>query len=89
MLVSAKRTIIAISILASCVLLLFTSQLNREHIGSAFFNSWRNQTLGTGNGFEAPWTTEQEGARFAYVQYATDTDYLCNAIGLLMCDSVL
>ncbi|KAJ5687300.1 hypothetical protein N7536_009919 [Penicillium majusculum] len=80
MLVSAKRTIIAISILASCVLLLFTSQLNREHIGSAFSNSWRNQTLGTGNGFEAPWTTEQESARFAYVQYATDTDYLCNAM---------
>lgn len=26
------------------------------------------------------WTTEQEKPRFAYVQYATDFDYLCNAV---------
>lgn len=26
------------------------------------------------------WTTEQEEPRFAYVQYATDKNYLCSAV---------
>lgn len=95
MLLSAKRTIIATSVLASCVLLLLTSQLSRERTGSSFSAIWNNQTLEAWNnqtqgwkGFKAPWTTEQEFVRFAYVQYATDIDYLCNAVGLMMCDSV-
>lgn len=30
------------------------------------------------------WTTEELEPRFAYVQYATDIDYLCNAVSLII-----
>ncbi|KAH8665555.1 nucleotide-diphospho-sugar transferase [Ilyonectria robusta] len=34
--------------------------------------------LGSWPGFRPSWTTEQLEPRFAYAQYATDLDYLCN-----------
>ena len=36
-------------------------------------------------GFKASWTTEQEEPRFAYAQYATTLDYLCNAVSWSRC----
>ncbi|KAK4861590.1 hypothetical protein LT330_003625 [Penicillium expansum] len=79
MLLSAKRTIIAVFVLASCGLL-FLTQRKREHTALTVPTSWSNQTIGALNGTKAHWTTEQENVRFAYVQYATDIDYLCNAM---------
>ncbi|KAH6985292.1 glycosyltransferase family 8 protein [Ilyonectria destructans] len=50
--------------------------------GNTVLNStplWENSAfLGSWPGFRPAWTSEQLEPRFAYAQYATDLDYLCN-----------
>ncbi|KAL2178393.1 glycosyltransferase family 8 protein [Thermothelomyces heterothallicus CBS 202.75] len=73
MLLSAKRAIIATCAIAACVTLI---SFNRLRLVTAA-NQRSTEAWG---GLQPHWTTEQEEPRFAYVQYATDINYLCNAI---------
>ncbi|KAL3430066.1 nucleotide-diphospho-sugar transferase [Aspergillus tetrazonus] len=74
MLLSAKRTIIATCAVVSCVILI---GFNRLHLIPAASKLSSEEAWG---GLKPYWTTEQEEPQFAYVQYATDFDYLCNAM---------
>lgn len=74
MLLSAKRTIIATCAVVTCVILI---GLNRLHLIPAASKLSSEEAWGV---LKPYWTTEQEEPRFAYVQYATDFDYLCNAV---------
>ncbi|KAL4886460.1 nucleotide-diphospho-sugar transferase [Aspergillus karnatakaensis] len=74
MLLSAKRAVIATSAIAACVLLFAL-----HHLWRSGGNHGSKSTEAFG-GLNPHWTTEQEVPRFAYVQYATDFEYLCNSI---------
>jgi hypothetical protein len=85
MLLSAKRTIIATSALASCVLLVSLNRLLNQYLAAQMIRptaSVSNISTTAFGGVNPYWTTEHEKPRFAYVQYATDFDYLCNAVGI-------
>ncbi|KAL4750113.1 hypothetical protein BDW72DRAFT_213645 [Aspergillus terricola var. indicus] len=74
MLLSARRTIIATCAVVACVILI---GFNWLYLTTAASNLSSSEAWG---GLKPYWTTEQEEPRFAYVQYATDFDYLCNAM---------
>ncbi|CBF73648.1 predicted protein [Aspergillus nidulans FGSC A4] len=75
LLLSAKRTIIATCAVVACFILI---GFNRLHLIPAASKFSSEEAWG---GLKPYWTTEQEETRFAYVQYATNFDYLCNAPG--------
>lgn len=84
MLLSAKRTIIATCIAVLCVLILGFNVLVAKHPAERVaipVTTVGNSSRKAFGGLNPHWTTEQLEPRFAYVQYATDFDYLCNAVG--------
>ncbi|RDW72359.1 Glycosyltransferase family 8 protein [Aspergillus mulundensis] len=76
MLLSARRAVIATCTVATFVLLF---AFNRLRLANPTVTSVSPSAEAFG-GLVPHWTTEQENPRFAYVQYATDLDYLCNAM---------
>lgn len=92
MLLSAKRTIIATCAVALCVLLLCFKVLVSQYpttpviIPTATGGNSSGKAFG---GLNPHWTTEQMEPRFAYVQYATDFDYLCNAVSITRAEYVV
>ncbi|KAL3440134.1 nucleotide-diphospho-sugar transferase [Aspergillus insuetus] len=73
MLLSARRAVIATCAVATFVLLFAANRL-------LLVNATTSESAEAFRGLVPHWTTEQENPRFAYVQYATDFDYLCNAM---------
>lgn len=81
MLLSVKRTIIATCIVALCVLFVFLYQMMSHNSTVRLLSIPQvNLTSTTSGGLNPHWTTEKMVPRFAYVQYATDLNYLCNAV---------
>lgn len=85
MLISSKRTIALTCVIFIFVLLTGYQSLVRKYVPNPLQHVLNNDTI------EVPsfiteltpfWTTEQLEPRFAYVQYATDIDYLCNSVSL-------
>ncbi|PLB53599.1 hypothetical protein P170DRAFT_504541 [Aspergillus steynii IBT 23096] len=75
MLLSARRVIVvAATAVASCVLLIAFWKAS-----DALVPSW-SRSKSTLQGLDPHWTSERLEKRFAYVQYATDLDYRCNAM---------
>ncbi|KAJ8066486.1 hypothetical protein OCU04_005546 [Sclerotinia nivalis] len=52
----------------------------KHKFSTSFFTNTTKQTTAFIEDWTPGWTTEQLEPRFAYVQYATDMDYLCNTI---------
>ncbi|KAJ0113835.1 glucose N-acetyltransferase [Diaporthe amygdali] len=83
MLLSPNRTIALTCVVFVFVLLTGYQPLMRNYVPNPLQHVLKNGTI------EVPsfltelnpfWTTEQLEPRFAYAQYATDMDYLCNAV---------
>jgi hypothetical protein len=77
MLLSARRAVIATCAVATFVLLFAFKRLLLVNAAATTMS----ESAEAFKGLVPHWTTEQENPRFAYVQYATDFDYLCNAVG--------
>ncbi|GJD00232.1 glucose N-acetyltransferase [Colletotrichum higginsianum] len=89
MLLSTRRTIALTCIVFVFVLLTGYQSVKHDYIPSPFHlgQVLKNGTIAAASSAasslttQSPfWTTEQLVPRFAYVQYATDIDYLCNAV---------
>ena len=94
MFLSSKRAVIAACAAVVFVVTLLATYHTAVGFKSTFqiptsfpsSTSTGNQTTGNDStateftGIFAGWTTEQLVPRFAYVQYATDLDYLCNTV---------
>lgn len=85
MLFPLKRTIALTCVVFVFVLLTGYQSLRHNYIQNPLQQVMRNGTIDVSSfitDFKPFWTTEQLEPRFAYVQYATDIDYLCNAVSL-------
>lgn len=85
MFISTKR-----AVALTCGVFVFVLLTGYQSIKYNFIPNPLHNVLGNGT-FDRPgslaelkpfWTTEQLEPRFAYVQYATDINYLCNAVCL-------
>lgn len=88
MLLSRQRTqIVAFYIIGLVALVLLLRATNHRFTHHLQITSNQLDELGNDNSWSqlltlAPnWTTEQESLKFARAQYATNLDYLCNAVG--------
>lgn len=85
MLFPLKRTIALTCVVFVFVLLTGYQSLKHNYIQNPLQHVMKNGTIDVSSllsDFDPFWTTEQLETRFAYVQYATDIDYLCNAVSL-------
>lgn len=83
MLLPLKRTIALTCVVFVFVLLTGYQSLKHNYIQNPLQHVLNNSTIPSFlKDFDPFWTTEQLEPRFAYVQYATDIDYLCNAVSL-------
>lgn len=81
MLFPLKRTIALTCVVFVFVLLTGYQSLKHNYIQNPLQHVLTNGSVPSFiTKWEPFWTTEQLEPRFAYVQYATDIDYLCNAV---------
>lgn len=74
---------VALGCVLTTVLVLSTyTLLVQDYIASLpnFPTLHKNETHGTPAELVGSWTTEQLEPKFAYAQYVTNMDYLCNAV---------
>lgn len=80
---TVRRTVALTCVIFVFVLLTGYQALKLRYIQNPLRHALANGTIELPSfvaGQRPFWTTEQLEPRFAYVQYATDIDYLCNAV---------
>lgn len=92
MFMSTKRAIALTCAIFVFVLISGYESIKHNYITSPLNNILKNTTVEPASSIldiKPFWTTEQLEPRFAYVQYATDIDYFCNAVSLLQAPKAL
>lgn len=80
MFISTKRTIALVCVVFAIALVMGYQSLKQSYLPNPIQNIFINGTFEPLSALKPFWTTEQEEPRFAYVQYATDMNYLCSAV---------